>query len=276
MAYDVRAIGEHLAAELSMGSVDAAAPVEGAVRLAEFVMAGSAGFATLVIGSPTELAEALSHQSRRAALAACVLVVAGDEADSGLHETLRHANITALLAPHIGVEVLYLRVVAVIAADQAAEDRRVTTGTKVLTQVARRGGVVAVVAELAHRIDGWVVLLDAHGQMITTAGAGSLHVRDAVAVAFNRPVRVRHRGLQVHPVGQGEDISAHLVISARGSTSRSGIWGRRPPHYSICCCAPPTSRRPNVWAARSCCRRCCAVVPRQQSCCGAGVFTRTP
>ncbi len=59
-----------------------------------------------------------------------------------------------------------------------------TTGAKVLTQVARRGEVVAMVAELAHRIDGWVVLLDAHGQLITTAGAGGLHVRDAVAVAL--------------------------------------------------------------------------------------------
>ena len=88
--------------------------------------------------------------------------------------------------------------------------------------MARRGGAEAVVAELAHRIDGWAVLLDAHGQVITTAAAGGLHVKDAVAVAFNRPVRVRHPGLQVHPVGSGEDLSAYLVVSSRDhSTSYS-------------------------------------------------------
>jgi PucR family transcriptional regulator, purine catabolism regulatory protein len=225
MAYDVRSIADYLAAELAAGSIDTAVPVEGASRLADFVMAVSTAHATLVVGTPEAFAEALSQESRRTALGECVLVVAGGEADDVLRSTLDRAAITTLFVPLVPDDVVHPRLVALIAADQAAEDRRVTTGTKVLTQVARRGGVVAVVAELAHRIDGWVVLLDARGQTITTAGAGGLHVRDAVAVAFNRPVRVRHRGLQVHPVGQGEDISAHLVISARGSTSRSRDLG---------------------------------------------------
>jgi purine catabolism regulator len=225
MAYDVRSIAEFLLGELSVGGVDATMPVEGAVRLDEFVVAVSAEHATLVVGTPTEFTEAMTQKTRLAALAACVLVVAGAEPDQQLRSALDEAVITAVFVPLTSADVVHPRIVARIAADQAAEDRRVTTGTKVLTQVARRGGVVAVVAELAHRIDGWVVLLDAHGQMITTAGAGSLHIRDAVTVAFNRPVRVRHRGLQVHPVGQGEDVSAHLVISARGSTSRSRDLG---------------------------------------------------
>jgi PucR family transcriptional regulator, purine catabolism regulatory protein len=223
VGYSVRSIGDYLQAELSAGTVDAAAPVEGAVRLAEFVMAVSAVHATLVVGTPADITEALA--SGRTSLTACVLIIAGAEADDHLRAALRDAAITTMFVPAVPADVVHPRLVALIAADQAAEDRRVTTDTKVLTQVARRGGVVAVVAELAHRIDGWVVLLDAHGQMITTAGSGGLHVRDAVAVAFNRPVRVRHRGLQVHAVGQGEDISAHLVISARGSTSRSRDLG---------------------------------------------------
>lgn len=225
VAYDVRSIGDYLSAELLPGRVDVAAPVEGAVLLAEFVMAVSGAHATLIVGAPTEFEEALADEARKSSIAACVLIVAGGEVDGGLRSALDAAAITTLFVPAASADVVHARLVALIAADQAAEDRRVTTGTKVLTQVARRGGVVAVVAELAHRIDGWVVLLDAHGQMITTAGAGGLHVRDAVAVAFNRPVRVRHHGLQVHAVGQGEDISAHLVISARGSTSRSRDLG---------------------------------------------------
>jgi purine catabolism regulator len=93
---------------------------------------------------------------------------------------------------------------------------------KVLTQVARTGGAPAVIAELASRLDGWAVLLDSHGQPITSAGAGALHVRDAAAVALRRPIRVRHPGLEAFPVGAGEDLSAYLVISSRaGSTSRN-------------------------------------------------------
>ncbi len=94
-----------------------------------------------------------------------------------------------------------------------------TSAMKVLTLAARRGGVSGVVAELAHRIDGWAVLLDRHGQVITTAGAGGLHVQDAVAVALGRPVRVRHRSLQVHAVGPGEDLSAQLIVSPRTESS---------------------------------------------------------
>lgn len=221
VAYDVRAIAGFLAAELVLGDVDGGATVDDAIRVTEFVVGSSLGFATLVTGTPDEFAVALTTPARAPALAASVAVVAGDAAPHEVRGALAGAGITAMFVAGSPVEVVQSDLIARLATDQAAEDRRVTTGTKVLTQVARRGGVVAVVTELARRVDGWAVLLDARGEVITATGAGGLHIRDAIAVAFHRPVRVRHTGLQVHPVGQGEDISAHLVIAARGSTSRS-------------------------------------------------------
>lgn len=218
MAYDVRSVAEYLGAELVAGDVDAATPVAGAILLEDLVVPGAPGHATLVVAAPTAWSEALDRGDRP--LAGGVAVVAGGPLDLTAQEDPR-GRVTTLLVPGQSCDVVYPKLTALIAGDQAAEDRRVTTGIKVLTQIARRGGVVAVVAELAHRIDGWAVLLDARGEVITTAGAGSLHVRDAVSVALGRRVRIRHPGLQVHPVGQGEDVSAHLVIGARGSTSRS-------------------------------------------------------
>uniref|UniRef100_UPI0028D0FD2B PucR family transcriptional regulator n=1 Tax=uncultured Leifsonia sp. TaxID=340359 RepID=UPI0028D0FD2B len=129
------------------------------------------------------------------------------------------AGATAILGAGSSDDLLVPMLTALLAVDQAAEDRAVTSAMKVLTLAARRGGASGVVAELAHRIDGWAVLLDRHGQVITTAGAGGLHIQDAIAVALGRPVRVRHRGLQVHAVGPGEDLSAQLVVSSRTEAS---------------------------------------------------------
>ncbi|WP_163795925.1 PucR family transcriptional regulator [Mycolicibacterium sediminis] len=221
MAYDVRAMSEYLGAELADGQVHASTPVADTILLSQLIVAGTPGYATLVVANPREWADAMATAGRHGPLTGCVAVVAGGATDLELRAALVNREVTAVLVPGLPAEVVHPRLAALIAGDQAAEDRRVTTGTKVLTQVARRGGVVAVVAELAHRIDGWAVLLDAHGEVITTAGAGSLHVRDAVSVAFGRQVRIRHPGLQVHPVGQGEEVSAHLVVGARGPTSRS-------------------------------------------------------
>lgn len=221
MAYDVRSIAEYLDAELVVGAVDGATPVEGAIPLADLVVASTPGYATLAVATADQWAQALEADTRLRSLTGSVAVIAGGPADPGIRAALSGHGLTAVIVSDLVADVVHPKLTALIAADQAAEDRRVTTGTKVLTQVARRGGVVAVVAELAHRIDGWAVLLDAHGEVITTAGAGSLHVRDAGSVAFGRRVRIRHPGLQVHPVGQGEDVSAYLVIGARGSTSRS-------------------------------------------------------
>lgn len=220
MVRDIRSIAGALRGELLIGALAPDAPVDAAVRLEEFMVVGHPEYATLVIGSGGAMAAALRLRERRPALARAALVTADD--GPRLRSALARAGATAIVGADAAPEALHPLLVALLATDQAAEDRLVTTGTKVLTQVARRGGVRAVIAELAHRIDGWAVLVDPHGQPITTAGAGGLHVQDAVAVAFNRPVRVRHPGLQVHPVGPGEDLSAYLVISSReGSRSRS-------------------------------------------------------
>jgi purine catabolism regulator len=203
-----------------MRSPSANSPVDTVLRLDEFAVVGHPDYATLVVGSGPELADALADPRRVTALRGAALVTADDTVR--LRAAIARTGATAIIGVQRPAAALHPLLVALLATDQAAEDRLVTTGTKVLTQVARRGGVRAVIAELAHRIDGWAVLIDPHGQLITTAGAGGLHVQDAVAVAFNRPVRVRHPGLQVHPVGPGEDLSAYLVISSReGSRSRS-------------------------------------------------------
>lgn len=221
MARRLDSVAAALGAELVPGRVEPSKPVDSAVRLDDFSVVAHPAFATLVVGGGDELLAALEAGDPRAgALADAVLVTSDD--DDALRAALRDAGATALVGAGLHDEALAPSLVAMLAADQAAEDRLVTTGTKVLTQVARRGGAKAVIAELAHRVDGWAVLLDVHGQVITTAGAGGLHVQDAVAVAFNRPVRVRHPGLQVHPVGPGEDLTALLVIASReSSTSRA-------------------------------------------------------
>lgn len=223
MARDLTSVARVLGGELCLdGRMDASTPVDAAVRLDEFAVVGHPSYATLVVASVRAIEAAiLAGGERVTALMHAVLVVGGDRAE--LRDLLSDRGFCAIfVVAEADEELLHARLVALLAADQAAEDRLVTTGTKVLTQVARRGGAQAVVAQLAHRIDGWAVLLDAHGQTITTAGAGGLHVKDAVTVAFHRPVRLRHRGLQVHVVGSDEDVTGYLVISSRNaSTSRS-------------------------------------------------------
>lgn len=189
------------------------------------------GYTSLVVAAPEELLGFLDSdsasgvgasslwESSLAILRSTIVVVSGESAE--LRNLLVSNGITGILCPAVEPQVLLPKLISILASDQAAEDRLVTQGTKVLTQVARRGGVPAVMAELAHRIDGWAVLLDSHGHAITSSGAGTLHVQDATAVALNRPVKVRHPGLQVHPVGQSEDLTAYLVIASRaGSMSR--------------------------------------------------------
>lgn len=222
MSRDLTAVARVLGGELCLdGRVDASTPVDAAVRLDDFAVVGHPSYATLVVASARALEGAILAGGERAtALRHVVLVVGGER--PGLRDLLSDKGFCAIVVAEADEELLHARLVAMLTADQAAEDRLVTTGTKVLTQVARRGGAQAVVAQLAHRIDGWAVLLDAHGQTITTAGAGGLHVKDAVTVAFHRPVRLRHRGLQVHVVGSDEDVTGYLVISSRhASTSRS-------------------------------------------------------
>ena len=206
--------------------------IDSVVAVTSLSVLAHPGYTSLVVAAPDELLNAQSDERRSgkkpsqlwesslAILQSTILVVSGDSPE--LRTLLTSNGVTGILCPSVETSVLLPKLIGLLASDQAAEDRLVTQGMKVLTLVARRGGVSAVMAELAHRIDGWVVLLDSQGHTITSTGAGALHIQDATAVALNRPVRVRHPGLQVHPVGQSEDLTAYLVIASRaGSMSRT-------------------------------------------------------
>lgn len=218
MARDIASIARTLGGRVVEGRLDAGMPVDSAVALDDFSVVGHPAFATLVIAPAAALTAALSSSDGRAESLRGAVVVSQTE-NAALLRALERTGTTAIVGTVPADDVLEPVLAALLAVDQAAEDRAVTSAMKVLTLAARRGGVSGVVAELAHRIDGWAVLLDRHGQVITSAGAGALHVQDAMAVALSRPVRVRHRALQVHVVGSGEDLSARLVVSPRTESS---------------------------------------------------------
>ncbi|MGH1526823.1 PucR family transcriptional regulator [Leifsonia sp. L25] len=218
MTRDIASIARSLGGRTIEGRLDAGLRVDAVVALDDFSVVGHPSFATLVVASARAATAALAPEAeRREALQQAVIVAHGE--DARLLAALKRTGTTAIVGTEVSDELLGPVLTALLAVDQAAEDRAVTSAMKVLTLAARRGGVSGVVAELAHRIDGWVVLLDRHGQVITSAGAGGLHVQDAMAVALSRPVRVRHRALQVHVVGSGEDLSARLVVSPRTESS---------------------------------------------------------
>lgn len=196
----------------------------------------AAATAQLLFLSPAEAAEILAG-SGQPGIAGAVLALVPDATPADPDATpadpaapraaaLAAAGHRVLLFPPsaqpAALELARARTAEHLAADAAAGARLVSNGMTVLTQVARRGGAEAVIVELAHRLQGWAVLLDTAGGVIASAGAGKLHIGDAVAVALARPVRVRHPDLQVFPVGAGLDLRAHLVVSSRtGSTSRT-------------------------------------------------------
>lgn len=214
---DIASIARSLDGRLIEGRLDPGMRVDAVVALDDFSLVGHPGFATLVVAPARAAARALHDDPRAEALRQAVVVTHGR--DAALLRAIDQAGATAIVGATPADDLIQPQLTSLLAVDQAAEDRAVTSAMKVLTLAARRGGVSGVVAELAHRIDGWAVLLDRHGQVITSAGAGGLHVQDAMAVALNRPVRVRHRALQVHVVGSGEDLSARLVVSPRTESS---------------------------------------------------------
>lgn len=213
MARDIAAIARYVGGEVIPGRTDAGMIVEGVVDADRYADAGHPLFATLVVGPAARLIAALDACESFETLADVVLICHGDS--PGLRVAIARAGCTAIIGAEPGDDLLHSLIAQVLATDQAAEDRAVMTAMRVLTLAARRGGAPGVVAELGHRIDGWVVLLDRHDQVITTAAAGALHVHDAIAVALGRPVRIRNHALQVHPVGPGEDVTARLVIAPR-------------------------------------------------------------
>lgn len=216
MALDLSAVVRAVGGVCVAHRLSERTPVDGVAPLEAYVVIGNPNYATLVTGSSAELVALLeSGGSRAEALPGAVFVSSSD--DPELRAALAKHDMTAVLGTALTGTALHASLAASIADDRAAADRLVTAGMNVLTQVARRGGVTAVIAELAHRIDGWAVLLDPQGQLIASAGAGRLHISDAIAVATGRPVRVRHFGLQLHQVGSDRDLAGRLVVATRSS-----------------------------------------------------------
>ncbi|MBH0110763.1 helix-turn-helix domain-containing protein [Salinibacterium sp. NG22] len=228
MAFDVLSLTRLLGGTLKNADRRATTPIDSVILARDLTVHAHPQFVTAIVVTSGELAALLrSDDPRTDAVRAGVLIVdtspAGAAGADGIvvKRLIEDSGVMAILCPPRSRSAVLTEIAAALAVDQAAEDRLVTSGTKVLTQVARRGGVKAVMAELAHRIDGWAVLLDSQGHAIASSGAGALHVRDAAAVALNQPVRVRHPGLQLHPVGASEDLTAYLVVASRaGAMSR--------------------------------------------------------
>lgn len=220
MVRDVVSVARYLDGELLQGEVPSVRHVNSVVGIDSFGVPTDRLFATLVTTEEQQILALVDDPERAELLREVVLVTNADT--PSLRQVLSAARITAIVGVRTPRELVTPRLTALLAVDQAAEARAITSAMRVLTLAARRSGITGVIAELAHRIDGWAVLLDRHGEVITTAGAGSLHIDDAVAVAIGRPVRVRHRALQVHPVGPGQDISARLVTAPRDDSSGRG------------------------------------------------------
>ncbi|MBP6685081.1 MAG: helix-turn-helix domain-containing protein [Leucobacter sp.] len=218
MSFDLRTVTRVVGGSYVDNGIPDHTSCEGLARVGEYVVVASAEFATLVTGSVTELQARFARGTEAAKVTARAVFVT-EEDSPRLRKTLAAHGMSAVLGATIVEDALHLRLAALLADDRAASDRLVASGTRVLTQVARRGGATAVMAELAHRIDGWAVLLDAHGQLIASAGAGRLHLDDAKAVALGKPVRVRHPGLQTHQVGSDLDFTGYLVVASRSSAT---------------------------------------------------------
>ncbi|QYM75692.1 CdaR family transcriptional regulator [Leucobacter luti] len=216
MALDLSAVVRLVGGTCVPQRIDERTPIDGVTPVEAYVVVGNPNYATLVTGDEQELLRRLTEGGAiRDALTGAVFISHRDT--PALRASLATHGMTAILGTDLGGVALHATLTTIIADDRAAADRLVTAGMNVLTQVARRGGVTAVIAELARRIDGWAVLLDSQGHLIASAGAGRLHVSDAIAIATGRPVRVRHDGLQLHPVGSDRDLAGRLVIATRSS-----------------------------------------------------------
>ncbi|TFD12604.1 PucR family transcriptional regulator [Cryobacterium sp. TMT1-21] len=224
MTLDVAAVARLVNGTLVARGPSPNSQVDDVILLDHFSVVAHTDFVSLVLVTEAQLAALLGDGNDRInALRGSVLVTPTPSTPwSQLRTLVESAGLTVLFCESTDLNCVRLEIALSLATDRAAEARLVTTGTKVLTQIARRGGVNAVIVELAHRLNGWVVLVDTAGHAITSAGAGALHLDDAVAVALQRPVRARHPGLQVHPIGEGEELRAFLVVASRsGTTSRT-------------------------------------------------------
>lgn len=229
MAFDILSLARLLNGRIINADERVTRPIDSVIDASKLSVHAHPQFITAIVVPCDQVAALLDPRDPRATAVRAGVLIVDTPAIGGapvnelivVEQLIEENNVLAIVCPPRQHSGAFSEIAAALAIDQAAEDRLVTSGTKVLTQIARRGGVKAVTAELAHRIDGWAVLLDSQGHAIASSGAGALHVRDAAAVALNQPVRVRHPGLQVHIVGASEDLTAYLVVASRaGSMSR--------------------------------------------------------
>ena len=103
----------------------------------------------------------------------------------------------------------------IVSQDRAAEARRVLEDVMRLTKVATGGDATAVLADLASLIRGWAVVVDPDGQVMASAGAGSIHKQEAISLAVGTPVKRRDVNAQRHPIGAGRRNVGVLVVSGR-------------------------------------------------------------
>jgi purine catabolism regulator len=224
MTLDVAAVAKLVNATIVGRATALNRPIDDVVSVDVFSVVAHTNFVSLVLISDSQLLAVLREPyGRLDVLRGAILVTTRlRDGSHNLRKLVEAAGLTVLFCDDSTLDDIGYKVRLSLATDLAAEARLVTAGTKVLTQVARRGGLSAVVMELAHRLNGWVVLLEKNGKIITNAGAGALHLDDAVAVALHNVVRVQHPGLQVHPIGEGEELRAFLVVASRsGTTSRT-------------------------------------------------------
>lgn len=104
---------------------------------------------------------------------------------------------------------------AIIAEDSAAEARRLLDDVRRLSRVASAGDASGIVNDLSELIQGWVVVVDRGGRAVAAAGAGRVHVQDAIAAAMRKPVKIRDANIQLHPLGSGVAVAGFLVVSGR-------------------------------------------------------------
>lgn len=190
-------------------------PIAEIVRLEELTVRASITHATLVSCSRAQIDHLIhaEHGDKHALIKECVLIA--DTLEPKARQLLEDRGYSYILGQLVVEQEVTAMVRTLITESFAYEDRLVASAMRALTLIAGTGGMQGVLSELSRLVDGWAVLLDSHGQVINSVGAGRLHIDDAVSVVLNRPVRIRYPGLQLHVVGSSDEQTARLVLASR-------------------------------------------------------------
>lgn len=220
MAISIAKVLELFDDEVESNVQDLAWPVAEIVQLQTLSVVGSAAHLTLVACSGAELEEIASgaiSAKREELLLQCVLVAAAPVPQ--VREALNKRGHTYIFYPESMQISTATLIDTAITQSFAVDDRMIASAMRALALVARTTGTKGVLSELSRLVDGWAVLLDAHGQVIDSVGAGRLHIDDAISVVLNRPVRIRYPDLQVHVVGAQGEQTVRLVVAARSKSA---------------------------------------------------------